>query len=341
MPAQTDHHSRRTATPPRLKIVCPMYFDVESFCKLHDAIHVSLDGFVDTNRDASAGQGASADRFPIGSIEFFLVDDSAGRDPSVESLDPLADVTVIRPPFNLGHQRAIVYGLRSLKSTMNPDDVIVTMDADGEDRPEDLPAMVTALLQQPHDLWRVCVAQRTRRRERLSFKALYLGFRLIFRMLTGLEIRSGNFAAYRGLYARQVLPHPSFDLCYSSSLVALNPDVVKVPCPRGDRYAGESRMGTQKLLSHGVHMLMPFADRIAIRSLAFFSLTAALVVAILAMMAVSGVLGWFDMPAWAGWLLAASGFGSGLALVNFLVLFSGYAQTTAISFQRIDPSAGT
>ena len=54
-------------------------------------------------------------------------------------------MTVLQPPFNLGHQRGIVYALRKMLPRIADDDAVVTMDADGEDRPEDLPRLLAAL----------------------------------------------------------------------------------------------------------------------------------------------------------------------------------------------------
>ena len=45
-------------------------------------------------------------------LRFVVVDDSAGTDHEVAQLAAHPDVTVLTPPFGLGHQRAIVYGLR-------------------------------------------------------------------------------------------------------------------------------------------------------------------------------------------------------------------------------------
>jgi len=44
--------------------------------------------------------------------------------------------------------------------------------------------------------------------------------------------------------------------------------VAYVPCERGRRYQGESKMTYGKLAMHGLRMLMPFTDKIAIRALA-------------------------------------------------------------------------
>lgn len=305
-----------TATQ-RCHILLPSYHDVESFLVLRDRV-LELD----------------IEMAP----QFWLVDDAAGRDPETVQLCDLDDVTVIGPPFNLGHQRAIVLGLRVAGPSFRDDDVVVTMDCDGEDRPEDLPALVAALAEDP-DPWRVVIARRTHREESMVFKVLYFGFRAMFRTLTGAEVRSGNFACFRGRYVHDLLSHPSFDLCYSSSLLTLNPDPVPVPCPRGHRYAGRSRMGPEKLLSHGIRMLMPFADRIAIRSLALCAIASMLIamgsVGLLVARA-AGLVGAF--PAWWGWALAAGVAVSALGFVNFLVLFAGHSQANALALARIEDS---
>ena len=313
--------------PWSLRVVTPTYFDVESLLVLRARI-----------RSVVEAATQAGDLSQLESLRFTVIDDSAGHDPEIARLGDLDDVTVVSPPFNLGHQRAIVYGLRSIADSLKPNEIVVMMDSDGEDQPEDLPRLVGPLLADPDDIWTVSIARRTEREEGLAFKVLYLGFRLLFRTLTGREIRSGNYSALHSGYVARMIDHPYFDLCYSASLISLNPAPTFVPCARGVRYAGESRMGLEGLLNHGVRMLMPFADRIAIRSLAFFTALACST-ALLAVVIVTGhlVSGW-TVPGWAGWALLGGALGSCLALVNFLVLFSGFAQSSALALSRLDPS---
>jgi hypothetical protein len=313
--------------PWRLCVLTPSYFDVESFLILKDRLEESL------------GLAVARGELPAARIvKYTFVDDSAGRDAAVRALDQLPDVTVIEPPFNLGHQRAIVYGLRAIAGDLSPEEIVVTMDSDGEDQPEDVPRLLAPLLTPPVDLWKVAIARRTERHEPLAFKVMYLAFVLLFRLLTGRAVRSGNFAALRGEYVVRMLNHPYFDLCYSSSLLTLsmNPTPTFVPCARGRRYAGESRMGTERLLSHGVRMLMPFADRIAIRSLAFFTLLSGFTVGLLVILETGHLVWGLQPPIWTWWLLVVGAIGSSVALVNFLVLFSGFAQSSALALQRLD-----
>ena len=56
----------------------------------------------------------------------------------------LSDVSVLKLRRNLGHQRAIGVALGCLH-THHGDDALVVMDADGEDRPEDIPKMLEVM----------------------------------------------------------------------------------------------------------------------------------------------------------------------------------------------------
>lgn len=296
--------------------ISPLYRDVPAYLQLL----VGLDAAIPEGFDR---------------VVHAVVDDSAGADPALSSLRDL-DVRVVEPPFNLGHQRALVYGLRRLLPDIGADDVIVTLDADGEDRPQDLPLLLAALDGVPEDERAVALAIRSKRRESLSFRAFYVLFRSVFRLFTGEVVRSGNFAAYRGALAHRMLTHPNFDLCYSSTLVSLDILRVGVPCERGRRLAGHSRMDFQRLALHGVRMLMPFADRIATRALIAFSAAfAAAAGAGLAVLAVR-FFSHDAIPGWATYSLLAILSICVIALGNFVVLITIFSQSRALSLQDLE-----
>ena len=73
----------------------------------------------------------------------------------------------------------------------------MTMDADGEDRPEHLSQLLGPLIASKNKRGTLCVARRTKHDESIRFRFLYVLFRTMFRTLTGTTVRSGNFAAYR------------------------------------------------------------------------------------------------------------------------------------------------
>ena len=210
-------------------------------------------------------------------LRFIVVDDSAGTDRELARLHELDDVEVVVAPFNLGHQRAIVHGLRLLTDRLGEQDVVVTMDSDGEDLPADVPRLLEALERQGVPL---ALARRTQRSESLLFRIMYTVFRIAFRTLTGTTVRSGNFAVQRADSLRATIGHPAFDLCYSSSLLALRRPTAMVPCARGERFAGQSRMNAQSLMAHGVRMLLPFAERIAVRAMVLAAVSGGALVAL-------------------------------------------------------------
>jgi glycosyltransferase involved in cell wall biosynthesis len=277
-----------------------------------------------------------------GEPQFVVIDDTAGQDGEIERLRRYEDVMVLRPPFNLGHQRAIVYALRKILPQVEDEEAIVTLDADGEDQPTDLPRLLAHLYRQgdPHPKQEVVLALRTKRRESIGFKVFYRLFRLLFRSLTGTTVRSGNFAAMPGSLAKRVLLHPSFDLSYSSAILALDVPVEYVPCERGERYKGRSKMTYGRLVMHGLRMLMPFTDRIAIRALAVFvffgilgGLLATLVVALKLFTAEA-------IPGWTSYVALGALIVSLVALGNFVSLFVLFSQTRAVSLANIEDLTG-
>lgn len=254
-------------------------------------------------------------------VRFVVIDDSAGSDREVDQLRGLDDVEVLTPPFNLGHQRAIVFGLRRIAEQVADDDIVVTMDSDGEDQPADVPRLVAAMT----DRTALVVAERTERSESWSFRVMYVCFRVLFRLVTGTAVRSGNFAAQRGQSLVTTIGHPSFDLCYSSTLLTLRRPMAKVPCARGQRFAGQSRMNRHALIAHGIRMMLPFSERIAVRSLVAAGVSfVALVTTIV--LVVTGGLG--DSPG-VGVLSVVIAIAAVfvVTMVGFVVLFAGYAQS--------------
>jgi hypothetical protein len=305
---------------PRLWVLCPLYEDVESFlivrAKLVNILALSA--------------------FEASRVQYVVVDDSAGFDPNIERLKSAADTKVLCPPFNLGHQRAIVFGLRSCRDQIADHDFIITLDSDGEDQPEDVPRLLAPLLAAPSDLKLVVLAWRARRSESLKFKVLYGLFKLMFIALTGTVVRTGNFAAYRGWTARRALFHPYFDLCYSSSLLGLNRPLLFVPCERGKRIAGHSHMNLLKLLMHGFRMLMPFIDRVAIRALVIFSGALALGLgfagAVLGLRLFTKLL----IPEWTTYAVLMVVLLSLVAIGNFVILFALFSQSQSVGLAFLD-----
>jgi hypothetical protein len=301
-------------------VVAPSYHDVPSFLRLAAELRRVLDATFAQKPD----------------VRFLLVDDSAGADPETASLAASPDTTLLTPPFNLGHQGALVWALRSLATIVDDKDLVVTLDADGEDRPEDLPRLLAPLQELPGSPRRIVLARRTTRVVSAPFRVMYLVFSVMFWVLTGTLIRTGNYAAFRGWVLRRVLSHPNFDLAYSAALLSLNLEVQLVPCPRGRRYAGHSKMGYLKLIRHGFSMLMPFLDRIAVRTLLTFSGVIAIALPAVAVPMIVGLRTTTDAPqAWLVQVLGVLLLACLVAFGNFVVVFAVYAQAQGAALRGL------
>jgi hypothetical protein len=139
-----------------------------------------------------------------------------------------------------------------------------------------------------------------------------------------------------GSVAKRALLHPIFDLSYSSAILALDLPIFYVPCERGERYEGRSKMTFGRLAMHGLRMLMPFTDRIAIRALAIFvvslilGLLLALTVVSIKLFSASAVPGWASFTALGALIVSL------VALGNFVSLFILFSQNRAVSLASIE-----
>jgi polyisoprenyl-phosphate glycosyltransferase len=309
---------------PKLWIVTPVYRDVPSFMVLRERLAAHLDG---------------APRLVELERRWIVLDDSAGADPAVARLRELDDVRVVEPPFNLGHQRGLVYALRSALPSMADEDLVVTMDSDGEDRPEDVPDLIEPLLEVPPSERLVVLAERSRRAESAPFKLGYWAFRGAFRLLTGTTLRTGNFAAYRAGLARRLLLHPAFDLSYSSAITSLDVPIRHVGCERGRRYEGETRMGYSRLATHGLRMLMPLTERVALRAMVVFG--AILVAAIVAGLVAIAIKYLTDaaIPGWTTYMVLGATVITLVALGNLVIVFTMFSQSRAVSLSNLELTA--
>ena len=186
-------------------------------------------------------------------------------------------VTLIHLHRNLGHQKAVAIGLAYAHHHLSFDQVIV-MDADGEDRPEDVPVLLTT----GNEDGGIVVAQRVSRQESTGFQIFYRMYKMVFYLLTGKKISFGNFMLLSkkdvgsvGYYS-EIWNH----LAGAISKSKLPSTAVKTH--RGKRYAGKSKMNFTALLLHGLGAIGVFIEVIASRLLLFsFFLIALSVISIL------------------------------------------------------------
>ena len=197
-----------------------------------------------------------------------LVVDDASAEPSpvdlFETHPHLAGSRVLRLKVNLGHQRAIAIGLAYLQSHLVCDQVVV-MDADGEDRPQDILALLRksdAESRRP-----VVFAERAARSESWLFQFFYAAYRLLFRIATGRYIRFGNFSLVPYSLLDRIVASPDLWNNYAAALVKARLPICTVACDRGPRLAGQSKMGLLGLIVHGLSAISVYSETFGARAL--------------------------------------------------------------------------
>lgn len=189
---------------------------------------------------------------------------------------------VVRLSRNVGHQRAIAIGLDYVLRESGCE-AIAVMDADGEDRPDDLPSLVAALDGRPG---RIVVASRRRRSEGKRFVMSYKAYKSLFRLLTGERVDFGNFTVMGRMAASRLVAMHELWLNLPGTVMRARLDLVRVPTDRGRRYAGRSRMNLVGLIVHGMSAVGVFAERAFTRALiAIGGLAGAMLAAFLAALA--------------------------------------------------------
>lgn len=233
----------------RLRVQClmPVYNDWESFAMLADRL-----------RALEAAR-------PNFSLSILAVNDGS-IDPTPE-MPAGIPVTVVNLKTNIGHQRAIAVGLQYHYSECEPADFVIVMDSDGEDRPEDIPALVEKA--QLERCAKIIFAQRKRRRESALFKAGYRLYKFLFQILTGQTINFGNFSAIPCQLLNKVVYQNNIWNHYSGGIIQSRIGFDKVRLDRGQRFAGMSKMNSNSLILHGLSSISVYFDFLSLRILKF------------------------------------------------------------------------
>ena len=200
-------------------------------------------------------------------VSVVLVDDGSEQRAAddLASWQPrhLTGITIVRLRRNVGHQRTIALGLAYLYEQSDAAAMLV-MDADGEDKPEDAIALIKAYLADPA---RAVVAALRRRLEGTVFTTGYHLYRAFHWLLTGIEVRIGNFSIVpRELAGAIVLTSESWTH-YAASAVKARVPMTTIPMDRGRRLAGRSSMSYVSLVTHGLSAISVFREVVGTRLL--------------------------------------------------------------------------
>jgi hypothetical protein len=206
--------------------------------------------------------------FPRIAATVLLVDDGSskihpdnfpGRVPRA-----VQSIKILRLRRNLGHQRAIAVALAFIQQKL-PGDAALIMDADGEDRPEDIHRLVEAF--EASDGPVTVFAERGRRIESLSFKLFYGCYRLLHRILTGRNIRFGNFSLLPRQHIDSIVAYPELWNHYAAAVLKAKFPYTTVTADRGKRLRGKSKMSFVGLVIHGLSALFASYEVVSTRLL--------------------------------------------------------------------------
>ena len=177
----------------------------------------------------------------------------------------IKSVKILNMKENRVHQRCIAAGLKYICANENFDHVIV-MDADGEDRPEELNDFYKKAI---GDSNITITGNRYKRSEGIVFRTLYLLHKLLTLIFTGKLIKFGNFTCLPKDHVKQLIEKSYLWNSYSSSIVKTINNRTFIPSIRGVRYVQPSKMNFFALVFHSLAIISVFGSLVVIRSIIF------------------------------------------------------------------------
>ena len=200
-------------------------------------------------------------------ISVFIINDaSTEQRPYLKSsFKKIKSITILNMKENRVHQRCIAAGLKYICQNENFDWIIV-MDADGEDRPEELNYFYKKTQENPNT---TITANRIKRSEGLIFKILYEFHKLLTLIFTGKSIKFGNFSCLPKNHVKKLIGKPYLWNSYSSSIVRAINNRTSISSTRGIRYVLPSKMNFFALVFHSFAIISVFRKLVIIRSIIF------------------------------------------------------------------------
>jgi hypothetical protein len=252
------------------------------------------------------------------SWQLVLVDDGSREERPADFLKAtpgFSSVEILVLRRNVGHQRAIAIGLSHIFETKK-EEAVVVMDADGEDRPEDIFRLVEAHVATPK---KIVFAERTKRSEGVGFQFFYAIYRTLHLILTGYKIRFGNFSIIPRKLLGSLVVNPNLWLHFAATAVSGHVPFTAVPSERGTRQHGKSKQNFTSLVIHGLAAISCYNEIVGVR-LIFISLgiSAAILVLLLGVLFIRLGTSW----AIQGWATSAAGIFSILLSQAFLIVLA-------------------
>jgi dolichol-phosphate mannosyltransferase len=211
-----------------ISVVVPIYNDEEVIAELHRRLRPVLEEI-------------TAD------YELILVDDGS-RDHSWQKMLEVRreneHVRAVRLSRNFGQQSAIAAGL-----SLTSKELIVLMDSDLQDRPEDIPVLIDALLADKQAT--MAIAQWEERKDSRMKLAVSHLFQRVSNSITEIHTmpRLGIFRVMKKSVVDELKKFPEKTATTVSLLYYIGSKYVAVPLKRDARFAGKSGYNLRKMLA--------------------------------------------------------------------------------------------
>jgi dolichol-phosphate mannosyltransferase len=211
-----------------ISVVVPIYNDEEVIAELHRRLRPVLEEI-------------TAD------YELILVDDGS-RDHSWQKMLEVRreneHVRAVRLSRNFGQQSAIAAGL-----SLTSKELIVLMDSDLQDRPEDIPVLIDALLADKQAT--MAIAQWEERKDSRMKLAVSRLFQRVSNSITEIHTmpRLGIFRVMKKSVVDELKKFPEKTATTVSLLYYIGSKYVAVPLKRDARFAGKSGYNLRKMLA--------------------------------------------------------------------------------------------
>ena len=183
----------------------------------------------------------------VSDYEIILIDDGS-RDNSwaimYEERKQREHLRIARLSRNFGQQNAIAAGL-----SLTTKELIVLMDSDLQDRPEDIPVLIDALLADPEAT--MAIAQWEERKDSRMKKAVSRLFQIVSNRITDIHQmpRLGIFRVMKKSVVDELRNFPERTATAVSLLYFIGHKYVAVPLKRDARFAGSSGYNLRKMLA--------------------------------------------------------------------------------------------
>tara|TARA_B110000438_G_scaffold281770_1_gene308226 strand:+ start:1522 stop:2391 length:870 start_codon:yes stop_codon:yes gene_type:complete len=231
-------------------ILMPLYNDWKSVSKLLEQIDLQTNSW-----DAE--------------VSIVIVNDASTEERLNFKFDfkKIKKVKILNMKENIVHQRCIATGLIYISENEYFDHVIV-MDADGEDRPEELNDFFNKAKENPS---MTITGNRFKRSEGPIFRFLYEVHKILALILTGKLIKFGNFSCVPKNHVNELIKKPYLWNSYSSSIIKTIEDRAFIKSIRGIRYVQPSKMNFLGLIFHSLSIISVFRNEVIMRSIILFS----------------------------------------------------------------------